>query len=92
MPALLGYLCARGSSAGALFRFGDGKVLFRPRFVERVRAALRLAGVDQAKYCSHSFRIWGCHYAGGKRSERLRDQHFGPMGECSISPLHQNTS
>ncbi len=57
VSALLGYLCARGSSAGALFRFSDGKVLSRPRFVERVRSALRLAGVDQAKYCSHSFRI-----------------------------------
>ena len=69
MSTLLGYLCTRGSSAGALFRFGDGKVLSRPRFVERVRAALRLAGVDQAKYCSHSFRIGAATTAAAKGVE-----------------------
>ncbi len=42
VSALLDFLCARGSSRGPLFAFEDGKVLSRPRFVDRVRSALRL--------------------------------------------------
>ncbi len=58
-------------AAGALFRFSNGKVLSRPRFVERVRSALRLAGVNQAKYCSHmySFRIGAATTAAAKGVE-----------------------
>lgn len=31
-------------------------MLTRARFAEAVRAGLRSAGVDQSKYCTHSFR------------------------------------
>ena len=37
--------------------FEDGQFLTRQRFVDAVREALERAGVDQTKYCGHSFRI-----------------------------------
>lgn len=55
--AILNYLVERGMEEGPLFRFKDGRFLTRQRLVEAVREALQAAGVDQAKYCGHSFRI-----------------------------------
>ena len=54
--ALLGYLQVRGMDPGPLFRYRDGRALTRSKFAAAVRLALK-AGVDQAKYCTHSFRI-----------------------------------
>ncbi len=42
---------------GPLFRFRDGRPLTRTRFVAKVKGALTTAGVDQAGYSGHSFRI-----------------------------------
>ena len=66
---MLDCLHARGTGAGALFTFGDGRVLTRARFVELVRAALGRAGVDQAKYSGHSFRIGAATTAAAKGIE-----------------------
>ena len=44
-------------SPGPLFVFEDGRFLTRQHFVDAVREALGKAGVDQTKYCGHSFRI-----------------------------------
>ena len=55
--AMLEYLEKRGTTPGPLFHFRDGHYLTRPRFVELLRAGLREAGIDEAKYCSHSFCI-----------------------------------
>ena len=57
VTAITSYLEMRGSSAGILFKFEDGCPLTRASFVEAVRAGLREAGLKQASYCSHSFRI-----------------------------------
>ena len=57
VAAIMDYLCVRGMSPGPLFQFSDGRMLTRQRFVEAVREALKKAGVDQSKYCGHSFRI-----------------------------------
>ena len=56
VAAILAYLLVRGAVKGPLFQFADGKPLTRERFVERVREALRLAGVDHNSYSGHSFR------------------------------------
>ena len=37
--------------------YKDGRYLTRQRFVVAVRKALERAGLKQAKYCGHSFRI-----------------------------------
>ena len=57
IAAVVDYLCQRGMSPGPLFVFEDGRFLTRQRFVDAVREALERAGVDQTKYCGHSFRI-----------------------------------
>ena len=67
--ALLDYLRVRGAAQGALFVFSDGRLLTRQRFVERVRDALQRAGVDQSKYCGHSFRIGAATTAAAKGME-----------------------
>ena len=56
VTAVLEYMVARGSSPGQLFMFQDGRRLTRARFVERVRVALSVAGVDCSHYSGHSFR------------------------------------
>ena len=66
---MLRYLVVRGTQGGALFRFQDGRLLTRQRFVEEVRKALQQAGVDQAKYCGHSFRIGVATTAAAKGME-----------------------
>ena len=57
VSAALNYLCTRGMETGPLFRFRDGKVLTRQRFVTAVKAGLDKAGIDSSKYSGHSFRI-----------------------------------
>lgn len=57
VSAGLAYLARRGSKEGMLFRFEDGRLLTRERFVAGVRAALSAAGVDCRSYSGHSFRI-----------------------------------
>ena len=48
------YLVVRGSGAGPLFRFSDGRPLTRARFVEQVKKALMEAGVDSSPYSGHT--------------------------------------
>ena len=57
VTALLGYLVERGSRPGPLFLFRDGRYLTRQRLVTAVREALQAAGLDELRYCGHSFRI-----------------------------------
>ena len=57
VAAMLDFLQVRGTSEGFLFRFEDGSCLTRQRLVEAVWTALGAAGLDQSRYCGHSFRI-----------------------------------
>ena len=50
-------LAVRVMELGPLFRFQDGRCLTRQRFAAAVRDNLSRAGVDQTRYCTHSFRI-----------------------------------
>jgi site-specific recombinase XerD len=40
-----------------LFKYKDGKLLTKPRFVAAVRDALEAAGLDHKAFAGHSFRI-----------------------------------
>ena len=66
VAAVLDYMKVRGPCPGPLFVFTDGRVLTRQRFVDAVRSALETAGIDQSKYCSHSFRIGAASTAAAK--------------------------
>jgi hypothetical protein len=57
VSAILRYLLQRGKTQGPLFMFRDGRFLTRQRLVGEMRQVLQKAGVDQSKYCGHSFRI-----------------------------------
>ena len=57
VAAMVSYLRRRGTAAGPLFQFEDGRLLTRVRLVEWLRSGLKKAGIDDSKYCSHSFRI-----------------------------------
>ncbi len=57
VSAIAAYLVARGRTPGPFFKMASGVPLSRERLVQKVRAALEIAGVDAAKYSGHSFRI-----------------------------------
>ena len=69
VAATLDFLRMRGSTAGFLFRFEDGSFLTRPRLMSAVRAALETAGLDQSRYCGHSFHIGAATEAAKKGIE-----------------------
>ena len=77
VSALLDYLQMRGSAPGPVFIFADGRFLTRQRFVDRVREGLETAGVDQSKYCGHSFRIGAATTAASKGVEDCVIQTLG---------------
>ena len=57
VTAVLAYLALQGNGPGFLFRFNYGKLLTKARFVEAVREALGLTGLDPKAFAGHSFRI-----------------------------------
>ena len=57
VAAMLSYLCVRDMANGPLFKFADGRVLTRQRFVSAVSEDLDKAGIDSSKYSDHSFWI-----------------------------------
>ena len=66
---MLSYLCVRGMEDGPLFKFEDGRVLTRQRFVAVVKEGLQRAGIDSSKYNGHSFRIGAATTAAAKGIE-----------------------
>ena len=69
VAALLDFISARGPRPGPLFVFKDGSTLTRKRFVDWVREALAKTGIDQTKYCGHSFRLGAATTAAAKGVE-----------------------
>ncbi len=69
VAAMLDYLSVRGMAPGPLFTYQNGQYLTRQRFAGAVRAALTKAGIDQSKYCTHSFRIGAATTAAQKGVE-----------------------
>ncbi len=67
--SLLAYLAVRGSTTGPLFRWTSGKALTKSEFVEKFRAVLKSAGVDESSYAGHSFRIGAATTAAEKGFE-----------------------
>ena len=61
VAAVIEYLLARGSKEGPLFIWQDGCYLTRQSFVQAVREALSMAGMEAKNYASHSFRIGQLH-------------------------------
>ena len=66
VAAILAYIARRGTDSGFFFRFEDGRLLTKDRFVAAVRRALSKAGIDASAYSGHSFRIGAATTAGKK--------------------------
>ena len=66
VAALLHYLRICGTEPGPLFRLKDGYPLTRARFATEVRVVLSKVGVEQSKYCTHSFCIGAATTAAAK--------------------------
>ena len=64
VSALLAYTAIRRSKPGFLFHFEDGRLLTKKRFVDAVRKALSLPGLNPKDYAGHSFRIGTATTAG----------------------------
>ncbi len=77
VAAILAFLAARGNASGPLFTFRDGKLLTRQRLVSHLRRALDGMGVDQSKYCGHSFRIGAATAAAAAGMEDYTIQTLG---------------
>lgn len=76
VEALLAYLAKRGTGDSLLFKFEDGRLLTKERFVKAVREAMSRAGID-TKLCSgHSFKIRAATMA-EKASQPRRFRHSG---------------
>ena len=56
VTAVLAYIVKRPPGPGPLFKFTDGRALTRALFVEKVRYALSLVGINADNYAGHSFR------------------------------------
>ena len=72
VSAMLAYLVVRGSHAGPLFKFSDGRSLTRQRLVTAVKEALDAAGVESGQYSGHSFRIGAAAAARGLEDSTVR--------------------
>lgn len=57
VAAVIEYLLARGSKEGPLFIWQDGRYLTRQSFVQAIREALSMAGMEAKNYAGHSFHI-----------------------------------
>lgn len=82
VSAMLSYLVVRGSEPGFLFKFSNGHLLTKQRFVESVRQALSSAGLDPKLYAGHSFRIGAATTAGACG---LSDSTIQMLGRWSSS-------
>ena len=57
VTAVVAYMAIRGHNPGPFFLTRQGKPLTKPRFIVEVRRGLAKAGLDQATFAGHSFRI-----------------------------------
>ena len=67
--ALPNYLIRCGNAQGPLFILEDGNFLTPHYFVSAVKDALQRAGVDQTRYCGHSFQIGAATMAAARGME-----------------------
>ena len=82
VKAVLPYLAIRGSAPGPLFAFEDGTPLTRTQFKTLLSATLKLAGLDDSQYNTHSFRIGAATSA---KMAGITDLHIQQLGRWKSS-------
>ena len=77
VQAMARYLTLRGSRSGPLFLSAKGGAVYRKDFTKELKLALKLAGFEDKRYSSHSFRIGGASYLASKGFSNLQIQQAG---------------
>ena len=77
VSAILPYLAIRGARLGPLFVLEDGSYLTRQCFATMVSSALKLAGVNDKLYTTHSFQIGAATSA---KEAGVSDVHIKMLG------------
>ena len=91
VAAVVAYLALRHKlGAGPFFKFQSGTALTRASFVNRVRKALKEAGMDADKFSGHSFRIGAASTAAAGRSGGLSNKNVGEVGKFGIPLVHSS--
>lgn len=80
------YLSIRPSLPGPLFLWEDGHPLARDTFSSLLKSNLQVAGLSDAFYKSHSFRIGACTYAS---SCGVSDEKIKKMGRWNSSAFQK---
>ena len=83
---LLEYLALRGNHGGALFITHGSIPVAREVFARQLSAAIRLCGLDPARYKGHSFRIGAASYAAG---QGMSDSQIRIMGRWKSNAFHK---
>ena len=87
VAAMLGYLTLRPPAPGFLFLFEDGSTLSRPRLTRALRSALRDAGLSDAGFSGHSFRIGAATTAA---RAGLSDYRWEGGGRLHFKPIYRH--
>jgi hypothetical protein len=83
---LLDYLALRGKQRSAIFVTRGGMPVAREAFALQLSEAIRLCGLDPARYKGHSFRIGAASYAAG---QGMSDSQIRIMGRWKSNAFHK---
>ena len=77
VSAMRNYLILRGNLPGPLFLSVNGSPILRRTFSNDLKFALKLGGLNDLRYTSHSFRIGGASYLASQGFSDLQIKQAG---------------
>ena len=86
VQSLLEHFALRGEQGGAIFITKGGLPVTREAFAWQLSEAIRLCGLDPARYKGHSFRIGAASYAAG---QGMSDSQIRIMGRWRSNAFHK---
>ncbi len=84
VDAFLQYVAVRGTELGCLFRFADGMLLTKPKFVAQVRQALQSIGLPWDSFAGHSFRIGAAAAQAGIEDQQSKCWQMGRWSSAAF--------
>ena len=86
---MLDYLTLQGDKPGPLFMTSHGHPVSRTTFTNQLSLALKLCGLNPARYKGHSFRIGTASHAADRG---LSDTQIRVLGRWWSNAFHRYTS
>ena len=77
VKSMAAYLKFRGSRQGPLFLSSSGTAIVRKSFIFELQQALKRAGISDARYTSHSFRIGGASFLASQGASEIQIRQAG---------------